>query len=122
MQIGTLAVKTGLTRDALRFYEKRGLIRSTRLANGYRVYLPETVQLVRYIRTAQRLGFSLEEVGKNLPALWSSDSSAEHIEALLLGKMAGIDQKIPELVGLKAELLDTLARVCPFRASILKTP
>lgn len=122
MQIGTLAVKTGMSRDALRFYEKRGLIRSTRLANGYRVYLPETVQLVRYIRTAQRLGFSLEEVGKNLPALWSSDSSAEHIEALLLDKLAGIDQKITELVGLKAELLDTLARVCPFRASILETP
>ena len=122
MQIGTLAVQTGLTRDALRFYEKRGLIRSSRLANGYRVFPPETVQLVRYIRAAQQLGFSLEEVGKNLPALWSSGSSAEHIEALLLDKLDGIDQKITELAGLKAELLDTLARVCPFRAPILKAP
>lgn len=37
MNIGTLAVKTGLRRDTLRFYEQRGLIRSTRSANSYRL-------------------------------------------------------------------------------------
>lgn len=52
MQIGTLASETGLSRDTLRFYEDRGLIRSTRSVNGYRTYTPETVQLVGYIRTA----------------------------------------------------------------------
>ena len=55
MLIGELATASGLSREALRFYEQQGLIRARRLDNGYRDYPPEVVTLVQYIRTAQQL-------------------------------------------------------------------
>ncbi len=116
MQIGTLASETGLSRDTLRFYEQRGLIRSTRSSNSYRSYPPETVQLLGYIRTAQRLGFSLSEIGESLPALWRSTTPNESIGALLMEKVAVIDQKIEELAALKKELLERVMQTCPMLA------
>jgi DNA-binding transcriptional MerR regulator len=117
MQIGTLASETGLSRDALRFYEQRGLIRSTRSANGYRTYASETVQLVGYIRTAQGLGFSLAEIGESLPALWSSDTPATAVASLLADKVNMIDRKIEELTALKNALRDRVAQNCPLLPS-----
>lgn len=122
MQIGTLALETGLSRDTLRFYEQRGLIRSTRSANSYRTYAPETVQLVGYIRTAQRLGFSLAEIGESLPALWNSETPAEAIAALLVDKVAVIDQKIEELTFLKKELLERVMHTCPLLVGDIPIP
>ncbi len=116
MQIGELAAATGLSRDTLRFYEQRGLIRSMRAANGYRSYAPETVQLIAYIRTAQRLGFSLGEIGESLPALWNSSAPDQAIAELLREKIAVIDRRMEELAGLKKELLERVAQVCPMRA------
>jgi MerR family copper efflux transcriptional regulator len=113
MQIGALALETGLSRDTLRFYEQRGLIRSTRSENSYRSYPPETVQLIGYIRTAQRLGFSLSEIGESLPSLWNSATPDESLGALLLEKVTVIDQKIAELAGLKKELLERVRQTCP---------
>lgn len=116
MQIGTLALETGLSRDTLRFYEQRGLIRSVRTANSYRSYPPETVQLIGYIRTAQRLGFSLAEIGESLPALWNSATPDEALGALLLEKVEIIDRKMQELAGLKKELLERVRQTCPLMA------
>ena len=62
MQIGTLSALTGLSRDSLRFYEKRGLLQARRAANGYRDYPEEAVQWLGYVRTAQQLGFTLAEI------------------------------------------------------------
>lgn len=113
MNIGTLAEKTGLSRDTLRFYEQRGLIRSTRSANSYRLYAPETVHLLGYIRTAQRLGFTLGQIGESLPALWNSSMPQPEINALLSEKVMAIDRKIEELTGLKKELLELMGQTCP---------
>lgn len=117
MRIGSLAAATGVSRDALRFYEERKLIRSTRSENGYRVYAPEIVQLVGYIRTAQRLGFSLAEIGESLPALWSADKPDQAVAQLLADKVKVIDQRIEELLGLKQDLLQRIALTCPLTAA-----
>ena len=61
MRIGELATATGLSRDTLRFYEKRGLLRAQRGSNGYRDYPAESVQWLGYLRLAQSLGFTLAE-------------------------------------------------------------
>lgn len=68
MLIGELATASGLSREALRFYEQQGLMRAQRLANGYCDYPAETAMLVQYIRTALQLGFTLAEIGDRLPA------------------------------------------------------
>lgn len=69
MQIGELALATGLSPDALRYYERRGLLRARRRGNGYREYPLEAVEWLGYVRTAQGLGFSLAEIAADLPEL-----------------------------------------------------
>ena len=113
MRIGTLAEAAGVSCDTLRFYEKQGLIRSSRAENGYRQYAPETAQLVIYIRTAQKLGFSLGEIGKSLPAIWSAPDPDAAVAELLAEKVKVIDERISELQILKQDLLVRVRQQCP---------
>lgn len=115
MKIGELAQRTGVSRDTLRFYEARDLIRSGRSDNNYREYPEEAVELVDYIRTAQRLGFTLQEIGQHMPDVWAS-ADPDHAVAVLLTKKAGqIEQRIAELGALRGEMLRRLEIRCPLR-------
>ncbi|WP_075793879.1 MerR family transcriptional regulator [Massilia putida] len=114
MQIGELAAATSLSRDTLRFYEKRGLLRSRRLANGYRDYPPEAVQWLCYLRAAQALGFTLAEIETGLPLLDDPAAAAPQLRAqlreALLRKLDDIDARIAGLSALRADLTRELAR------------
>ena len=119
MRIGELATATGLTREALRFYESRGLLRASRTDNGYRDYAPQTVALVQYIRLAQQLGFTLAEVGDALPELWSAQAGGladAQVAELLQRKLGAIDERIAGLTRLRHELVTRLALACPLAA------
>jgi len=113
MQIGELARHTGLSRDALRFYEKRGLIRALRRPNGYRHYEPEAVFVLDYVRTAQRLGFSLAEIESEIPALVRGGLSSNRVAEILREKIALIDARISEMQCLRNDLSNRLEAVCP---------
>lgn len=114
MKIGQIAGLTGTSPDALRFYEEKGLIGSTRSANGYRCYAPETVQLVGYIKMAQQLGFSLAEIGENLPMLWTSTETPVQVLAeIFTQKLQAIDQRIEQLQHLRSALAERAKQVCP---------
>ena len=113
MRIGQLSEATAVSRDTLRFYEQRGLIVAQRSANGYRDYPAETVQLVQFIKVAQRLGFSLNEVGKNVAELWKAPAPDIAIAQLLRDKLSLIDQRIADLAQLRSELHRRLGQSCP---------
>jgi MerR family copper efflux transcriptional regulator len=120
MQIGEMAQATGLSRDTLRFYEKRGLLRARRGANGYRDYPPEAADWLRYLRTAQQLGFTLAEIEADMPLLASADdtATAQLLRAALARKLADIDARIAGLTQLRGELARRLApqaAACPLR-------
>lgn len=121
MQIGTLSERTGLTRDSLRFYEKRGLLQARRSANGYRDYPEEAVQWLGYVRTAQQLGFTLAEIAADLPLLTQGEDAGPALRATLARKLADIDTRIAALQGLRTELAARLADTpetgasCPLR-------
>ncbi|MCZ2405308.1 MAG: MerR family transcriptional regulator [Burkholderiales bacterium] len=122
MLIGELATTSGLSRETLRFYEKLGLIHSRRLPNGYRRYSPETLTLVMYIRTAQQLGFSLSEIGREIPRLWQGAVSDADIAQVLQNKLADIDQRIEALQSLREDLAARLASACPLRTPSTTSP
>jgi MerR family copper efflux transcriptional regulator len=62
LRIGELAAASGLTRDALRYYERRGLLpRSRRTTGGFREYDGSAVDRVRFIKQAQAHGLSLSD-------------------------------------------------------------
>jgi DNA-binding transcriptional MerR regulator len=68
MNIGELAKRTGLTNSRIRFYESAGLLKTVeRRPNGYRTYPPEAVLVLDLIATAQKAGFSLDEIRTLLP-------------------------------------------------------
>ncbi|MGM9481468.1 MerR family transcriptional regulator [Roseateles sp. NT4] len=123
MKIGTLSALTGLSRDSLRFYEKRGLLQARRADNGYRDYPEEAVQWLGYVRTAQQLGFTLAEIAADMPLLAQGEEAGPALRAALAIKLADIDARIAALRGLRAELAKRLDATpetgasCPLRSA-----
>jgi MerR family redox-sensitive transcriptional activator SoxR len=69
LTIGQLAERSGVATSAIRFYESRGLLSSERTVGNQRRYAQSTLRRVAFIRTAQRVGLSLEEIGEALATL-----------------------------------------------------
>jgi len=113
LAIGDLAAATGVSRDGLRFYEARGLLRARRRSNGYRAYPPEAVELVRYIRTAQQLGFTLAEIGDGMAQVWQQPDTDAAVTALLRDKLSAIDTRIASLQATRDALAARLGMPCP---------
>lgn len=114
MRIGELALKAGISRDAVRFYERMGLIASTRTRNGYREFPDEMLGQLLYVRTAQSLGFSLGEIGSGLAHLLQGKGTPSDARRVLLEKIAMIDQRIADLKSLRKELHARTKLDCPF--------
>ena len=93
LTIGQVAEQTGVTNDTLRYYERRSLLPAPgRSPAGYRQYGPESVRRVQFIRRAQTLGFTLEEI-TDLLALRASPECAA-VEADARAAIARIEQKM----------------------------
>jgi MerR family redox-sensitive transcriptional activator SoxR len=69
LTIGQLAERSGVATSAIRFYEEKGLIRSTRTTGNQRRYEQSTLRRVAFVRAAQRVGLALEEVAAALATL-----------------------------------------------------
>jgi MerR family transcriptional regulator, redox-sensitive transcriptional activator SoxR len=69
LTIGELAARSGVATSALRYYEKRGLIRSTRTTGNQRRYQRGELRRVAFIRIAAQVGVPLDEIGEALSAL-----------------------------------------------------
>ncbi len=113
LTIGKLANLTGVSADTLRYYEKMKLITATsRSTAGYRLYNAEAVNVVRFIRGAKELNFTLDEI-RQLTALTSSDKATcaqilKHTES----KIKQAEQRILELKEIR-KVLKQLAEQCP---------
>ncbi len=120
MKISELAQTTGVTADTLRYYEKQGLLNvPQRQDNGYRSFSAADVQRVRFVRSAQTLGFSLAQIREVLPDLEQGRMGRTGIEARLNAKIAEIDARFAELRRLRRELVQTLASLsCAVDASL----
>lgn len=116
LRIGALATSTGVSVQALRYYERRGLIAPTsRRESGYREYNPDTAQDVRFIRHAQQMGFKLEEVGELLRLRHrisgGRSQGADAVRAAVLAKREDVDRRIRQLQSVR-ETLDGLLKAC----------
>ena len=94
MNIGELAQAAGVTTDTVRYYEKQKLLPlALRQDNGYRRYTPAHLGQLRFVRSAQGLGFSLREIRDILPALNAGRFKRGQIEERLHAKLAVIDRR-----------------------------
>lgn len=105
LRIGEVAASAGVNVQTLRFYERRGLLQEPpRRASGYREYPPEAVQWVRFIKRAQGLGFSLEEVAELLALRDNRRVSCSAVRAAATEKIADIDHKLKRLQAMRRAL------------------
>jgi DNA-binding transcriptional MerR regulator len=110
MNIGELAQAAGVTTDTVRYYEKQKLLPpALRQDNGYRRYTPAHLGQLRFVRSAQGLGFALREIRDILPALNEGRLRRRQIEERLHAKLAEIDQHMALLRQRRQELLATFA-------------
>ena len=104
LKIGEVSKQTGVAVGALRYYESLGLIQSERGENSYRCYGPETVQQVQFIKKAQTLGFSLDDIGEVLTVHHQGDVPCEFVQSLLQDKIQQLEAQIQEMVAFKSAL------------------
>jgi MerR family redox-sensitive transcriptional activator SoxR len=105
LTIGDLAARSGASTSALRFYEARGLLSSDRTAGGHRVYARSTLRRVAFVRAAQRVGLSLEEIRTALDTLPRARTpTTEDWTRLSRTWRSRLDQRIAELKRLRDEL------------------
>lgn len=107
LTIGELAARTGVAVSALRYYEERGLVRSLRSAGQHRRFLRSDIRRVSFIRIAQSLGLTIEEVARAFASLpdgrtptaadWRQISN--EIRAVLDRKIAQLEQMREALDG-----------------------
>jgi MerR family mercuric resistance operon transcriptional regulator len=89
--------------ETIRYYERMGLIARPRTVSGYRVYPEETLRRLRFIRNAQKLGFSLKEITE-LGGMSRKGASCAEMCARMDVKLAEIDEKIAQLTALRDQL------------------
>jgi MerR family redox-sensitive transcriptional activator SoxR len=113
LPIGELAARSGIAASALRYYEDLGLISPERTSGGQRRYRRSTLRRLAFIRAAQRIGLSLDEVGAALARLPVDHvpTSAEW-NGVARSWQRRIDDQIAELQRLRAKLTDCVGCGC----------
>lgn len=110
LTIGRVAKLAGVSVETIRYYQRRGLLdEPAKPLGGYRRYPAWIVRRIRFIKRAQALGFTLEEVA-SLLELEQASACAE-TRALAAHKMDVIDRKIADLTSMR-EALANLLRQC----------
>lgn len=111
MGIGQLARRAGVGIDTVRYYERSGLLAPKgRLASGYRRYGELELSRLRFIRRAQRLGFSLKEVESLLRL--SAQRNVAQVKKSAEAKLADVEKRIAALQRVREGLADLIA-ACP---------
>lgn len=111
MLIGEVARRAQVRIDTVRYYERRGLIpEPMRRESGYREFPAETVERIRFIRRAKRLGFTLTEIKQLLALAGNKAVSCEEVREFATDKLAKVQQQLRDLRRVKQMLADLLER------------
>ena len=119
MTIGKAAGDAGVGVETIRFYERQGLIERPRkpVGSGVRVYPPETVERIRFIREAQQIGFSLREIRDLLALRADPSADSSEVRQQAVAKLQEVQRKIEQLERIGAAL-EVLIAACPGRGGL----
>ena len=114
LRIGELATKTGLTAHTIRFYEKSGLINaSQRSESGYRYYTDTDVRQAEFVKTARKIGFSVDDVSTLLSIrVDKSNHTCQDVTEITQRKLDDVNEKISELLLMQQTLKILLNSCC----------
>jgi Hg(II)-responsive transcriptional regulator len=112
MRIGEAAEQAGVHVQTLRYYERRGLLREPhRSGAGYRAYSGDEVRVVRFIKQAQELGFTLSDIEALLRLANGQPGSCTAVRRLAQAKIDDLDRRIAMLRSMRRSL-DRLVKTC----------
>lgn len=104
-KIGEITKLTGLSADTLRYYEKYGLIKNiSRSPSGIRLYSDKDISKLNFIKRAQRMNFSLNEIKKLLSMREDPQHAKDSVRQLTADKLKHIEEQLTELSTLQSEL------------------
>lgn len=115
MLIGELSDKTGLSRDTIRFYEKKGLIvvkSKERRENNYKEYSMDILTRLLQIKHIKEFGFTLNETSELLNRIETNTASCKKISKHVSVKISVIDKKIHDLIHLKLLMQKMVSECC----------
>jgi DNA-binding transcriptional MerR regulator len=118
LTVSDVARQCGVSPHTVRYYDRVGLLPTPhRSPSGYRLYPPELVERLRFIRGAKHLGLRLADIARLVDVMDRGHCPCGHTEALLRRRLAAIDDEIAELTRLRDELERLLdahpATACP---------
>jgi MerR family mercuric resistance operon transcriptional regulator len=119
LRSGQVAGAAGVNPQTLRYYERRGLLpEPARTLGGHRIYPPGTVAVLRVIKAAQRLGFTLDEVAELLDIGARPAGLAGRARA----KLSEVEDRIADLTVIRDTLRSAVAAGCDDLATCAATP
>ncbi len=108
--IGQIAKLAGVKSDTVRFYERTGLLpRPTRTAAGYRAYDETAARQLRFVRKAQALGFSLDEIRRILSLRGGGRKTCDRVLAIAEATLEETERRLAELQTFRDDLKRTVA-------------
>lgn len=106
--IGDVAERAGVSVDTVRYYERRRLLpRAPRTSGGYRVFAMDAIERVLFIKQAQELGFSLDEIGVLLAN--KGQNECRRVRDLLSVKLVELDERLKRMKEFRVKLNHYLA-------------
>lgn len=112
MKIGDVARRSGISVEAIRYYERLGLIpEAPRTRSGYRRFDEDAIRRLRFVQRAQGLGFALEEIRQLLDLRLDSGATAGDVSERAHRKLTDIEGKIADLERMR-DSLRQLTRAC----------
>lgn len=109
LKIGEVSLSSGIGIEALRFYERSGILGKTaRTANGYRVYDANVFDRLAFIKKAQTLGFSLGEIRRIIEESAAGESPCAEVREIVRRRLSEIDKHLRDLRRYRKELATTL--------------
>jgi len=121
LTIGRIAEQADVSIDTIRFYERRGALpEPQRTAAGYRLYAPDTIRRIDFIRRAKNLGFTLEEIIALLK-LQDTGGAKAAVKALTRRKLEQIDNKMQDLMRMR-KVLSALEHDCAGTGDVRTCP
>ncbi|MBA4073790.1 MAG: heavy metal-responsive transcriptional regulator [Cyanobacteria bacterium PR.023] len=111
LTIGQIATKTGTSVETLRYYEKFGLLEAPeRTSANYRLFSQETIRVVKFIKKAQELGFTLKDIKQLLYLYNSPTADDDDVKAISLALLRDIDNRINTLNTMRSSLSELVAQ------------
>jgi len=110
LRVGEVSRRSGVGIETLRFYERSGLLdRPARTESGYRLYGEEVLERLDFIKRAQTLGFTLDEIGRVIAEKRAGQTPCAKVREIVRRRLQELDERIAQMRSYRREVAAALA-------------